>query len=71
MYITLAFNSTLKELVSQERIVVLQQLQELNKGEEGFGSVIEPFTNPNLFLELKAKNTNLAQLIYFYALVRG
>ena len=55
MYITLAFNSTLREFVSQERIVVLQRLQELNKGEEESSSVIEPFTNPNLFLELKLK----------------
>jgi len=50
-------------LVNHERIVVLHLLQELNKGEVGSGFGIEPFTNPNLFLALKAKNTNLAQLM--------
>ena len=63
MYITLALKSGLSELVSHVRIVVLHLLQELNKGEVGSGSGIEPFTNPNLFTALKAKNTDLAQLM--------
>ena len=63
MYITLALRSRLRELVSHERIVVLHLFQELNRGEVGFGSEIEPLTNPNLFLELKARNTDLAQVM--------
>jgi len=43
--------------------VVLQQLHQLNSGELGSGFVIEPLTKPNVFLELKAKNTDLAQLM--------
>ena len=63
MYITLALRSRLRELVSHERIVVLHLFQELNRGEVGFGYEIEPLTNPNLFLELKARNTDLAQVM--------
>ena len=53
----------IRELVNHESTVVLQLLQDLYNGEEGSESGIEPFTKPNLFLELKAKNTDLAQLI--------
>ena len=53
----------LRELVSHESTVVLHLLQELKNGEDGFGLVIEPFTKPNLFLALKAKKTDLAQLM--------
>ena len=63
MYITLALRSGLSELVSHDRIVVLHVFQELNKGEVGSSSEIEPLTNPNLFLELRARNTNLAQVM--------
>ena len=63
MYITLTLRSGLSELVSHERIVVLHLFQELNKGEVGFGSEIEPLTNANLFMELKARNTDLAQVM--------
>ena len=42
---------------------MLHLFQELNKGEVGFGSEIEPLTNPNLFLKLKARNTDLAQVM--------
>ena len=63
MYITLALRSGLSELVSHERIVVLHLFQELNKGEVGFGFEIEPLTNANLFMELKARNTDLAQVM--------
>ena len=63
IYITLALSSMLRELVSHESTMVLHLLQELKNGEDGFGSVIEPFTKPNLFLALKAKKTDLAQLM--------
>ena len=63
MYITLALRSGLSELVSHERIAVLHLLQELIKVEVGSGFGIEPFKNLNLFLALKAKNTDLAQLM--------
>ena len=63
MYITLDLRSGLRELVSHERIVVLHLFPELNRGEVGFGSEIEPLTKPNLFLELKARNTDLAQVM--------
>ena len=42
---------------------MLHIFQELNKGEVGFGSGIEPLTKPNLFMELRAKNTDLAQVM--------
>ena len=63
MYITLALRSGLRELVSHEKIIVLHLFQELNKGEVGFGSKIEPLTSPNLFLKLKARNIDLAQVM--------
>ena len=62
-YITLAFKSRLSELVNQESTVVLHLLQELYNGEDESGSAIYPSTKPNLFLELKAKNTDRAQLM--------
>ena len=71
MYITLALSSMLRELVSHESTMVLQRLQELNNGELGSGSVIEPLTKPNLFMELKARNTDLAQLMQFSGPVKG
>ena len=60
---TLALSSMLREFLNHESTVVLHLLQELNNGEDGFGLGIDPLTKPNLFLELKAKNTNRAQLI--------
>ena len=63
MYITLAFKSRLSELVNQESTVVLHLLQELYNGEDESGSAIDPSTKPNLFLELRAKNTDRAQLM--------
>lgn len=62
MYITLAPISLLRESTNHDRTMVLHLHQELNKGEDRPGMGIKPFTNPNLFLALKAKNTNLAQL---------
>ena len=63
MYITLAFKSRLSELVNQESTVVLHLLQELYNEEDELGSTIDPSTKPNLFLELRAKNTDCAQLM--------
>ena len=63
MYITLAFKSRLSELVNQESTVVLHLLQELYNGEDESGIAIEPSTKLNLFLELRAKNTDHAQLM--------
>ena len=60
IYITLALRSMLRELVNHESTVVLHLLQELYNGKEGSSCGIEPFTKPNLFLELKAKNIDLA-----------
>ena len=50
---------------------MLHLFQELNKGEVGSSSEIETLTNPNLFLELKARNTNFAQVMSFSGPVRG
>ena len=50
----------LRELVNHESTVVLHLLQELYNGKEGSSCGIEPLTKPNLFLELKAENIDLA-----------
>jgi len=63
MYMTLALSSMLSVFVNHESTIVLHLLQELNNGEDEFGSGIDPFTKENLFLELKAKKTNLVQLM--------
>ena len=55
-----AFKSMLSEFVNQESTVVLHLLQELYNGEDRPSLGIDPFTKPNLFLALKAKNTDLA-----------
>ena len=63
MYMTRALRYVPRELVSHDKIVVLYLLQVLNSGEDRSGSGIEPFTKPNLFMALEAKNTDLAQLM--------
>lgn len=71
MYMTRALRYVPRELVSHDKIVVLYLLQVLNSGEDGSGSGIEPFTKPNLFMALEAKNTDLAQLMQFSDPVNG
>ena len=63
MYITLAPISLLRELVNHERTRVLHLLQVLCSGEDGSGTGIAPLTKPNLFLALKAKKADLAEVM--------